>query len=222
MTTKGDYYIIGKGGLFTIIREILGDESFKGYFDDRESLNEAYYLGGIKKISDDRDKSMSPVSRGKQSYFIAIGAARNMLLRAKIAHSLKEQGLLSSNAISQYSFIARSVILGRGSVICPFACVHSNVELSDCSIVFSNSTIEHDTKIGKNANIAPGVTIAGSVTIGDNVFIGAGSTLIDGLTIGSNVLIGAGSLVLNDIEDNYIAYGHPCKQIKRNDIYIKV
>lgn len=54
------------------------------------------------------------------------------------------------------------------------------------------------------------------VTIGDNVWIGGGAIIMPGVTIGDNVVIGAGSVVTKDIPGNTIAYGIPCRVIRKN------
>lgn len=53
------------------------------------------------------------------------------------------------------------------------------------------------------------------VTIGDNVFIGLNCTILKGVTIGQNSVIAAGSVVFNNIPENSIAAGNPCKVIIR-------
>jgi maltose O-acetyltransferase len=96
--------------------------------------------------------------------------------------------------------------------------------------------------IGDNALIAPGVHIytvthpisaserfhksinkgfpfavckTAPVTIGDNVWIGGGSIILPGVTIGDNVTIGAGSVVTKSIPANVLAFGNPCKIIRK-------
>ena len=66
------------------------------------------------------------------------------------------------------------------------------------------------------ATINPGVNIAGNVTIGEGCQIGIGANIIDGVKIGDNTIIGAGSLVTKNIPDNVVAYGNPCKIIRKN------
>lgn len=56
---------------------------------------------------------------------------------------------------------------------------------------------------------------AKGITIGNNVWIACNVVVIDGVHIGNNVVIGAGSVVTKDIEDNYLAYGNPCKSIRK-------
>ena len=54
-----------------------------------------------------------------------------------------------------------------------------------------------------------------NITIGNNVWIGANVTILSGVTIGNNVVIGAGSVVTKDIPSNTLAYGVPCKVIRK-------
>lgn len=53
------------------------------------------------------------------------------------------------------------------------------------------------------------------ITIGDNVWIGANVTILSGVSIGNNAVIGAGSVVTKDIPANTLAYGIPCKPVRR-------
>ena len=92
-------------------------------------------------------------------------------------------------------------------------------------------------KIGSNVLIGPGVhfytpshpvkskervksdgqyiTNALPIKVGNNVWIGGNSSICQGVKIGSNTTIGANSLVLSDIPDGVLAYGNPCKVIKK-------
>lgn len=53
------------------------------------------------------------------------------------------------------------------------------------------------------------------ITVGNNVWIGGNVSVLPNVKIGNNVVIGAGSVVTHDIEDNSIAYGNPCKVVKK-------
>lgn len=54
-----------------------------------------------------------------------------------------------------------------------------------------------------------------SVVIGDNCWVGANSTILPGVTIGNDVVIGAGSVVTQDIPEGVLAYGNPCRVIRK-------
>ncbi|MET3115330.1 maltose O-acetyltransferase [Pedobacter sp. CG_S7] len=60
-------------------------------------------------------------------------------------------------------------------------------------------------------------TYALPVKIEDNVWIGGGVTILPGVTIGKNSVIGAGSLVTRSIPENSVAFGNPCKVIRKNN-----
>jgi maltose O-acetyltransferase len=53
-----------------------------------------------------------------------------------------------------------------------------------------------------------------NITIGKNVFIGNNVTILKGVKIGDNSVIGNGSVVVNNIPENIIAAGVPCRVIK--------
>jgi sugar O-acyltransferase (sialic acid O-acetyltransferase NeuD family) len=203
------FAIVGRGALFAVIREMLGDEGFQGFYDDRPS-DEPHYLGPVA--------SARPIDGG--TVFVAIAALRNMLLREQLL--LRLASGLGHSAVSSKAYQTPSAEVGNASVICPFACLHSNVRVGHGAVIFSGSVIEHDCIVGSNVNIGPGATIAGSVTIGDNVFIGAGVTIKDGVEIGRNSVVGAGSVVLRDIPPNMIAYGNPARVVRPNDLYLAV
>src|SRR5690625_760633 len=96
-------------------------------------------------------------------------------------------------------------------------------------------TVVDDTRvdIGDHVMIGPNVTISTAshplnpelrlkhaqfnkpVTIEKNVWIGANVTIFPGVTIGENSVVGANSTVTKDIPSNVLAFGTPCKVIKR-------
>jgi len=59
-------------------------------------------------------------------------------------------------------------------------------------------------------------TYALPVKIEDNVWIGGGVIILPGVTIGKNSVIGAGSVVTRSIPENSVAFGNPCKVIRKN------
>lgn len=112
--------------------------------------------------------------------------------------------------------------------------IGNNVEINmNCVFLDCNKIT-----IGDNSGIAPGVHIYTvfhpvrsserlspnssfwksqtlPVNIGENVWIGGNTTILPGVTIGNNTTIGAGSVVTKNIPDNVLAYGNPCKVIRK-------
>lgn len=118
----------------------------------------------------------------------------------------------------------------------PFHCDYGeNIEVGENFYANYNLTIldSGEVTIGDNAQIAPNVSIytAGhpvypdsrnsgyeygiSISIGNNVWIGGNAVINPGVHIGNNVVIGSGSVVTNDLPDNVIAAGNPCRIIRK-------
>lgn len=53
-----------------------------------------------------------------------------------------------------------------------------------------------------------------SVTVGYDVWVGGGAIILPGVHIGSRTIIGAGSVVANDMPDDVLAVGNPCRIIR--------
>lgn len=60
-----------------------------------------------------------------------------------------------------------------------------------------------------------GLEIALPIKVGNNVWIGANVIVLPGVEIGDNCVIGAGSVVTKSIESDMLAFGNPCKEIRR-------
>lgn len=89
--------------------------------------------------------------------------------------------------------------------------IGNNVTITNCRILL------HDGSTKKFL----GYTKSGKVTIGDNVFIGANSVILPNTTIGNRVIIGAGTVVAQDIPDNSVVIGNPCRIICTCEEYIE-
>ncbi len=121
-------------------------------------------------------------------------------------------------------------------ILPPFWCDYGyNIEIGDNFFANHNTVILDGAKVefGDNVFIAPncgfytaghpidyerrnkGLEYAYPIKVGNNVWIGAGTHVMPGVTIGSNVVIGGGSIVVNDIPDNSLAVGNPCKVIRK-------
>lgn len=145
--------------------------------------------------------------------------------------------LRPSDEINQHAVMKKLLgkIHGSFTIIAPFWCDYGyNIEIGENFFANHNTVILDAAKVvfGDNVFIAPdcgfytaghpidaerrnrGLEYAYPITVGSNVWIGAGVRVLPGVTIGSNVVIGAGSVVVNDIPDNCVALGNPCKVLR--------
>ena len=100
------------------------------------------------------------------------------------------------------------IIIGKNGLIAPYVQIY---------------TAGHPLKVSErlnttkkdNKNEAKYPTYARPVKIGDAVWIGGNTVIMPGVTIGNNVTIGAGSVVTKDIPDDVLAFGNPCRVIRK-------
>lgn len=117
--------------------------------------------------------------------------------------------------IQPSGFKSKTCEIDFGVLIEPLVSISSFTKIGFGVTIKRSSTIGHHCNIGSFVTINPGVTIAGEVTIGKGTTIGAGATILNNIDIGNNCTIGAGSVVTKDIPSGWIAYGVPCKAIRK-------
>ena len=152
---------------------------------------------------------------------------------------LQKYNNLSPLDMNERHKIMKSILGSTGDeeffVMQPFLCDYGyNIHVGKRFFANFNFTVldEAEVRIGDDCFIGPGVSIyttchstdpaernsrrewAEPVRIGNNVWIGGSVTILPGVSIGNNVTIGAGSVVVNDIPDNVVAVGNPCRPVK--------
>lgn len=138
-----------------------------------------------------------------------------------------------------YRAVLEALIPGipASTVICPpFHCDHGHgIILGEHVFINANCTFLDGAyiRIGAHTLIAPNVQIytphhpldyrlrregreyAYPVTVGADCWIGGSTVICPGVTIGDRCVIGAGSVVTQDIPDDSLAVGNPCRVIRR-------
>lgn len=198
-------HILGANGHAKVIVDILteNEEQVTGIWDDNSAIKT---LSGLTI-----DGSISDFEQLKTDLFIiAIG---NNLIRKKIAQKLiSTQELL----IHPSSAIAKSVLLGVGTVTMANSSINSGTEIGEYVIINTNASIDHDCKIADFVHISPQVGLAGNVEVGEGTHIGIGASVIQGIKIGKWATIGAGAVIIKDIPDYAVVVGNPGRIIKYN------
>lgn len=151
----------------------------------------------------------------KKDDLLVLGAAQKST-KIKLLENFKDLTYEKFySVISNSSEISSTTKIGNGCIINSMTCIAGHTVLGDFVFVNRSVSIGHHAKIGNFTTINPGSNIAGNVEIGSNCQIGIGCNIFDSVKIGNNSIIGAGSLVTKNIPDNVVAYGNPCKIIKK-------
>ncbi len=206
--------LIGAGGNCKVVVDILKrDYNIVGVTDIDVNMH-GKLVYGTKVLGND-DILEKLFEQEIANALVTLGSIGNYQIREKLYLKGKKIGFKFVNAISVYSIISESVIIGKGNIVMDGAIIHSDTIIGNNTIINTGSIVEHDCKIDDYVHISPGAMIAGGVTIGKGTHIGLGSNIIQGTTIGKNCIIGAGAVVINDIPDNSLAVGVPAKIIKK-------
>lgn len=146
---------------------------------------------------------------------ISVGSVGDPSLRIRLYNIVAEIGyeipfiIDKSAKVSKYAKIDQGVFIGKHCV------VNAGAVVKKGAILNTGSIIEHDCQVGAFAHIAPGAVMGGEVVIGENTHVGANTTIKQHVQIGANSIIGMGSVVTEDIGNSILAYGNPCKEVKR-------
>ena len=122
-----------------------------------------------------------------------------------------------AKAMHPSAIISESVEIGDGSVVMPKAAINADSKIGRHCIVNTGASIDHECRIEDYVHIAPGCTLSGEVVVGEGSWVGVGTCIKQGIHIGKNCMIGAGSVVVEDIPDNVVAYGNPCRIREKNN-----
>lgn len=192
-------YLYGASGHAKVVADILRANGIEitAIVDDNPALEE---LNGIPVVHD--AAGLSPI-------IVSIGDCH---VRKMIAERLKCKFAI---AIHPSAIIANSVNIGDGTVVMHGAIVQADAVIGKHCIVNTKASIDHECKIGDYVHVAPGCTLSGNIEVGECTWIGVGTTVKQGIKIGRDCMIGAGSVVVKDIPDGVMAYGNPCKIIRK-------
>lgn len=108
--------------------------------------------------------------------------------------------------------------IGEGTVIMPLVNVGPNSKVGNFCILNTLSSISHDCEMKSYSSTAPRVVTGGNVIIGFRSAISIGSTIKHNISIGKDVVIGANSYVNKQVSNNVVAYGSPCKFVRKRNI----
>ena len=120
-----------------------------------------------------------------------------------------------ATAIHPSAVVSPSACIGEGTVVMQGAVVQADARIGRHCIVNTGASVDHECKVDDYVHISPHATLCGNVHVGEGAWIGAGSVVIPGVRIGKWCVVGAGSVVVRDIPDGVVAYGSPCRSVKK-------
>ncbi|AQX12434.1 hexapeptide transferase [Elizabethkingia meningoseptica] len=204
--------IIGAGGFAKEIleiclqRNILKDLCFYDDITSRTSF-ELYSFPILNSL----DLAQNYFENIDNQFTLGLG---NPTIRKKMYYKFHNLGGELGSTISSKADIGSfDVNINIGANILDGVKISNSVEIGIASIIYYNTIITHDCKLGDFVEVSPNVTVLGGVEIGNETQLGAGAIILPNIKVGSNVKIGAGAVVTKNIPDNCTAIGIPAKII---------
>lgn len=205
--------VIGSGGHAKVVIDII--ESVKEFkiVGLCDQLRSGEKVEGYKILGKQDDL---PELTEKYSIDCVIVGIGDNFTRFKVTSLIKKTcpSLEFISAIHPNASIAKSVTIGKGSVITNGVIISPHSIVGESCILNTASSLDHDSVIGNFSSFGPGVRTGGLCNIGDLSALGISTTLIHTITIGEETIIGAGSIVMKDVGSFVVAYGIPAKVLR--------
>jgi len=194
-----------QGRVTQAILETMPEVTLIGFVDDDATqwgrdINGVPVLGGLEAAA--------------RPGIAAIPALGQNDIRRRVTERLNGLGIPLFCGIHATAAIARTALIGPGSLIAAQVVVNTDTIVGDGAVINNSAVVEHDCVLGDFVNISPGAQIGGRVIIDDDVFIATGAIVLARRRIGKGAIVGAGALVTNDVAPHTIVFGIPARFIR--------
>lgn len=122
---------------------------------------------------------------------------------------IEQRGGRFGTLIHPTAIIGLHVVIGTGSIICPFTQLSCDIRLGRHVTFGTHSSAAHDTVIGDYSQISGGCQINGRATLETGVFLGSHATILPNARVGEWSYVGAHSLVLRRVAPYEKVFGVP-------------
>lgn len=198
--------LIGGGGHAKVVLDVLGlcGIAVHGIADLRPGAADNHGLAVIG--SDDE-----VLSRGAEGVALvnAVGGVGSNENRQRIYETFTARGFRFLSLVHPSAVVARGVSLMPGCQVMAGVVLQPGVTIGVNALINTRASVDHDSKVGDHAHIAPGATVSADVTIDEAAHIGAGAVVIQGRRVGARTLVAAGAVVTRDVPSGVLARGVP-------------
>jgi len=203
----------GKEILPLLKQQVLSDTNIY-FIDDSSALSN---INGHEVISFEKF-----ITLDTDEFYISVAVAnsdiRQTLSEKCISHNISLIDIKAKNIV-----IMDNVTLSKGSILCPFVTLTSNINIGKSFHANIYSYIAHDCIIGDYVTFAPSVKCNGNVIIEDHVYIGTGTIIHQGkpnkpLKIGKGATIAAGSVITKSVPAGMTVFGNPAIELTKENL----
>lgn len=212
------YVIWGGTGNYKVVKEILDNSKgvIVALFDNDPVFKNPYpdvpFIGGEDQLGIWLSENKDLIT---QCHFVATMGGGHGKTRLVIYNLLHNSNLKPINIIHPAAFVAQNVNMGNGNLIFANSAVCSEARIGNCCIINTAASVDHECILENGVTIGPGARLAGLVQVGRYADIYTGAIILPGVKIGEGAVVGAGAVVLKDVEPYSVVAGNPARIIKR-------
>ena len=115
------------------------------------------------------------------------------------------------------AYVSTKAKIGQGAIVFPNVSIGPDSVVEDFVQLNTNSIVEHDSRIGEFASLAPGAVVGGSAVIGCESAVLMNATVSNRTELGRCVVLGANSFIKSSTGNNEIWVGSPAKLLRSRD-----
>ena len=185
--------LIGGGGHCRACIDVIestGSYQIIGILDGALANDEI--ISGYPCIGD--DTNISEFANLDCQFLICIGQIYSSKIREKIFALIKKFNGKLATVVSPRAWIAKSAVVGEGSIVMHDALINSHAVIGINCIINTKSLIEHDVLVSDHCHVSTGAIINGGAKIGKSCFIGSGAVLIQSVNVPDAHFIKANSI----------------------------
>jgi sugar O-acyltransferase (sialic acid O-acetyltransferase NeuD family) len=202
-------YLIGAGGHGKVVLDALLELGCDVRLLDAEP---ALWGRQVLRRTVEREDKVFAGLEEPADFFVAIGDAAS---RRRVAERWQAAGHRLVRVIHPSARVSRSATLEEGVAVMAGAVVQAEATIMKGAIINTAATVDHESRIGEYAHLAPGVHLAGGVEVGARAWLGIGTSVREGVVIGARSVVGVGAVVVDDLPPDVVAYGNPCRVVRR-------
>ena len=178
-----------------------------GFLDD-DPKKQGTEIGEISVLGNTEENTYWDLIGKTCGVFVAL---ENPIERKKMVEKLPEDTEYFTYIHPTAVIDLKTVEIGKGTIICPYCVLTTNIKIGNHCHFNLLSTVGHDSFISDFVTTAPGSKISGNCGIGKYVYFGTNSSVKEKIKICDNVIIGAGACVVKDINNSGTYVGVPSK-----------